>query len=113
MATVAYTNTGKNNVHIDGKTIHPGESREVDETQVPGFGVSADHTEDDLKKVDNPLADILLGNIQSVMSALHDLTAEQLADLESLEGDSATPRKGVLDGIDKRRLELAQVAVES
>jgi hypothetical protein len=110
MALVSFTNAGKTSVHIDGKTIWPGESREVDETQVPGFGANTE-SEDETPE-DNPLADLLRGNIQAVLAGLADLTAEQLADLESLEGDAATPRKGVLDGIEKRRLELAQAEVK-
>lgn len=111
MALVNYTNMGKTPVHIDGKTIMPEESREVDETHVPGYGVNAESKQ---KEPDsNPLAELLLGDVASVLSALSDLTAEQLLELESLETDAAKPRKGVLDGIDRRRLELAQIKVEA
>jgi len=110
MALVPYANTGKTSVHIDGKTILPGESRAVDETQIPGYGVNRDDEEEAAEI--NPLAEVLLGNVPTVLAALADLTVEQLLELESLETDSAQPRKGVLDGIDKRRLELAQAAAE-
>lgn len=110
MTLVNYTNTGATPAHIDGKTIMPGESREVDETQVPGFGVSAELNEP--LPEPNPLSEILLGNVPTVLAALADLTVEQLLELENLEGDSAKPRGGVLDGIEKRRLELAQDKVE-
>ena len=106
MALVNYTNDGKTPVHIDGKTIMPGESREVDETHVPGYGVNAGSPPDD--DPENPLAEVLKGNVKSVLAALADLTVEQLSELENLETDSVSPRTTVLEGIDKRRLELAQ-----
>lgn len=109
MALVNFTNSGKTCVHIDGKSIMPGESRQVDETQVPGYGTNAKSEEQEHEI--NPLAEILLGNVPSVLLALVDLTAEQLLDLEILETDSAQPRKGVLEGIDKRQLELAQESI--
>jgi hypothetical protein len=109
MALVNFTNTGKTCVHIDGKSIMPGESRQVDETQVPGYGIDAEYKEQEHEI--NPLAEILLGNVPSVLLALADLTAEQLLELEILETDAAMPRKGVLEGIDKRQLELAQESI--
>jgi hypothetical protein len=116
MALVAYTNSNEHPVHIDGKTIMPGESRQVDETQVPGYGAniktSADLAEPNHPEEPNTLAEILLGNVPSILSALSDLTIEQLRELENLETDAAQPRKGVLEAIDKRRLDLAQAEIK-
>jgi hypothetical protein len=110
MALIAYTNTGETTVHIDGKTIQPGESRPVEETQVPGYALKTEASSED--KEPNPLAEILLGNVPTVLAALSGLTVEQLLELENLEGDSARPRTSVLDAIEKRRFELAQAEIK-
>lgn len=110
MALVNFTNTGKTPTHIDGKTIMPGESRQVDETQVPGYGIAKEQKMAETEI--NPLAEMLLGNVPTVLAALAELTLDQLSELERMEGDSAKPRSSVLDGIEKRRLELAQEGVK-
>lgn len=107
MALKVYTNNTDHNMHIGGKTILPGESREVDETQIPGFGVSEGDPDPDMPS--NPLEELLQGNIASVSAVLITLTADQLDELESLEGNAEKPRKGVLDAINARQLELAQL----
>lgn len=109
MALVPYTNTGINNAHIGGKVIEPGETREVDETLIPGYGqpvAEAENAED----IPNPFVDILAGSVKEVTAALVDLELglEQLDELEALETSAEKPRKGVLEAIDNRRLELAQ-----
>lgn len=112
MALTNYTNTGKTNVHIDGKTILPGESRAVDETQVPGFGVADDNADgQDFKEADTLLADILLGTAKEIAAALSGLNDEQLDQLELLEGDADKPRKGVLDSINHEQLVRAQAGL--
>lgn len=108
MALVPYTNTGKNNMHIGGKVITPGETREVDETLIPDFGVSAGNPSNEDEIVRNPLSDILAGSVKEVADALIALDMAQLDELDALETNAEKPRKGVLEAIDNRRLELAQ-----
>jgi len=112
MALVPYTNTGKANIHLSGKTIQPGETREIDETQIPGFGVDENHIVDAIDMVEpNPLALVLAGSVKEVTAALDGLSADDLDILEALEGDAEHPRKGVLDAINKQQLALAQADV--
>ena len=110
MALVPYTNTGNANVHLDGKTILPGETREIDETQTPGFGIAAiDELIEDVQTEtdEQDLSEALRGTVKEVLARLPDMTDEQLSELEALEGDEIAPRKGVLDGINKEQLTRA------
>lgn len=116
MALVPYTNTGENNIHIGGKVIVPGETREVDETLVPGYGQAL---EPDADADRNPLDDeteallaILAGKVADVVAALPTLSVAQLDALENLETEAEKPRKGILEAIDARRLELAEEGVQ-
>lgn len=116
MALVAYTNTGDNNIHIGGKVIAPGETREVDETLVPGYGQALEQVVDaDQNSLDDEteaLLAILAGKVAEVVAALPALSVEQLDALENLETEAEKPRKSILKDIEARRLALAEQDVQ-
>jgi len=110
MGLIPYHNTGKTVKHIGGISINPNETRMVDETQVPKASqpIQDPEPEPEPEAVPNPLADLLACSVPEIVAALPNFGMEELEELEALETNMDKPRKGVLEALDKRRLEIAQ-----
>ena len=91
-------------VHIGGKVIHPGETRMVDASLLHSAHEGEDKATE--AKQQDPLLDILDGDVGQVSDALAGLSSDELDALESAE-EKGNTRKGVLKAIAEARLTLA------
>lgn len=102
-------NTGRNVMFVGGKLIPPGEGREVDELLLPpelqdspvAVAAAADPS------VAQLVAELLKGNVKTVVAELVALTGEALDLVETIEGGAEAPRKGVLAAVKAERLRRA------
>lgn len=95
MPLIAFTNTKDHTVYMGNKSIAPGETREVEKTLLPSFKAQKPA----LAEPENPLVELLMGNVKSVLDALETLSDEDLVVLQELEDEAENPRKGVLEGL--------------
>jgi len=95
MPLIAFTNTKEHTIYVGNKSIKPGETREVEETLSPNFKTQKPAP----AAPENPLAELLTGNVKSVLDALEDLSDADLVVLQELEDHADNPRKGVLEGL--------------
>lgn len=102
-------NTGRNVMFVGGKLIPPGEGREVDELLLPpelqDSPVVVAATAD--PSVAQRVAELLKGNVKTVVAELVALTGEALDLVETIEGGADAPRKGVLAAVKAERLRRA------
>lgn len=101
---VPYTNHRKHAVHIGGKRIEPGETREVDASLAPRPAAAQPAAPDP----DAGLRTILDHKATEIPELLASLSDDELGRLEALEGDASRPRKTVLEAIEETRLERAK-----
>lgn len=108
MKRIPYTNTTDAPAYVAGILIQPGETRMVEALQLakPAPMPAAAPAPDAPPPV---LLDILDGSVKDITSALPQLSAEQLDELETAEQNGKT-RKGVLEAIAAARIELAKGA---
>ena len=92
--------------YVAGCMIPPGETRHFDKSQVPReyWPVAAQETK--AEAPDDPLAELLKGNVPSVVAALPGLSDDDLDRLGELEQKGAA-RKGVLNAIGEALLTRA------
>ncbi len=111
-----FTNTSDRIVHVDGKMIHPGETREVGPLGSPpqarpvGFDDLHDLSDKAAGTVD--LADLLKGSVAKVAAALTSLDEAQLEALAELEYEDGAPRKGVIEAVEAEKLRRAAASLE-
>lgn len=102
---VPYTNDKPHTVHIGGKMIRPGQTRDVDASLVQSAPPAEPTAPPD------PYAHIreILGHkVGEISAMLKSLSDEDLAHVERLEGDAKNPRKGVLQAVNELQLERAK-----
>jgi len=104
MAMKPWTNTGETPVHIGGKLIGPGETRDVEETLIPDYAPAA--REPDLS---DPVLEILDHKVAEIAGILPQLSDEELRQVEQAEQDGKT-RKGVMEAIAEEWLRRASGA---
>ena len=103
----AITNHTLAAIFIGGKLLHPGDTREFDEAELPG-----EHQEPALPVVTTlpseleRLAAVLQGNVGSVTAALYSETSAALGELRALEAGDRN-RVGVIRAIDAEILARA------
>lgn len=113
MKKVPYYNGGKNVLHIDGKAIRPGDTREVDPRQIPGFAAVAKPAQQD---PENPIQALLSGKVPEIVAALPGLSADDYAELKETEHAFGNPRKGLVKAFaeeDLRRADQATTATDT
>ena len=110
MPKVAFTNTKKHAVHVGGKTIMPGHTREVDETLVPGYKPPAVEAEVVDEKAE--LLVLLDESVPVIVANLVDLSDDDLETLRVAEENGKT-RKGVIAAIADERLTRASATQDS
>ena len=109
---------------VAGRAIPPGETRLIPASALPPNVVAeieaahrnetatdepaTDEQDDDAALSDAFLCEILQGTVAEILQSLPDLDDVLLARLEMLEYDSASPRKGVLEGISALQLQRAE-----
>ena len=104
MKKVPYTNTGKTIAHIDGKSIAPNDTREVDPTQIPGYQAEAPKQEPPA----DPVGALLKGKVKEITPAIPGLSDEDLDKVEAAEGAKKDPRVGVMKAVAEERLKRAE-----
>jgi hypothetical protein len=107
---------------MGGKLVPPGEGREVDQLHLPPgegpdslaetlAGAGGDDEDADAKAAalnHQALVDALARPLSAVMPELPDYNDEALATMATLEGESDTPRKTLLEAIGALQLKRAQ-----
>lgn len=111
MALIAYTNNTDTNIHIGGKIITPNNTREIDDSFLNPEFTNPPETEETVNE--NPLVELLKGNVKAITEGIIALTDEDLIELEALETDSAKPRTSVLEAINKLQLTRADSGLDA
>ena len=107
MEQVAYYNDKPHTVHIGGKAIGPGQTREVDERDLP----SKQSAETPAAAVNDPLLYLLDLSVNEFNKRIPDLLSEELVRLKAAE-EAGKPRKGVIGAIEAELLERAGTEAE-
>lgn len=107
-----YTNDTDKIVHIGNCTIWPGQTREVEETLIPGFVQESSGEEEQDTALEDALVALLDGSVAEIREALPGLPGEHLDLLETLEAsdNGGKGRKGVAEAIAEERLRRAAQA---
>ncbi len=101
MRKTIYHNGSKRVEYVGGRSIPPGEAREVDERDLPGYRAEAPPPQPAAS-----VLDVLDLSIAQIREHLPDLTDEDLDLIESTEVAGKT-RKGVISSITEERLRRA------
>jgi len=112
MAKIPHTNTTENIQHIGNTTLWPGDTREVEESLIPGKAPDQEAAPDPT----DPIAELLAENkgvIERQIQARDEtgrpiIDMEALLTLEAAENATEKPRKGVLSAIAEEKLRRAQ-----
>ena len=102
-------NGGTAPIFVGGSMIAPGTGREIDEAMLPPEEGASPPEEPPPPDPDANLRDVLKGNSKSVIATLADSSDATLAGLARLEGESDTPRKGVMSAIAELQLQRAHL----
>jgi hypothetical protein len=112
MDDIPVFNGGSMPLWVGGQMVPPGETRLLPAHHVPAHlhpAVQAAPLPPAEAPAD-PLAEILDGSVKDVVAALPGLDADQLMELEGLEGLREAPRKGVLEAVAAALLQRAAQA---
>lgn len=110
MAKIAYTNTGNTVAHVGGKSIPPGETREVEESMLPSFTTAPTKSAKPEPEA-NPLAEILAHSVKDITALLPAMSDGELAALGEAEQLAAKPRTTLLGAIAEVMLARADKTV--
>lgn len=102
---IPVTNNTAMNLYVGSNIVPPGETRDFFESQVPHHLRPAQE-EAEVKAPADPLAELLDGNVASVVAALPELSTEQLEKLGDME-QAGGKRKGVLGALAEALLNRA------
>lgn len=94
---IPIANTGKNHMSVGSYLIPPGETRHIEEAEVPHH-LRPKKEEEKKEAPADPLTELLAGNVPSVVAALPELSVEQIEKLGELE-QAGGKRKGVLSAL--------------
>lgn len=92
---------------VGGQMVPPGETRLLPAHHVPAHLHPAAPSAAPAPPPADPLTELLAGSVKDVVAALPGLDAEQLMELEGLEGLREAPRKGVLEAVAAALLQRA------
>jgi len=109
---IPVTNNSAMSIYVGSAVIPPGETRHFELEDVPLHLQPAPVEEVAVEVEADPLAELLEGNVTSVVAALDDMT---LADIERM-GDleqAGQARKGVLSAVAEALLARAEAAGEN
>lgn len=107
-------NTGTDVMFVGGKLIPPGEGRHIEVAGVaPELSTEpAAVAADEAPSLAQLVADMLKGNVKSVVAQLPELTGEALDLVVTLENGDETPRKSLLDAVATEQLRRANARLE-
>jgi len=106
---IAVENKTKMPLYVGSNIVPPGEIRDFPESQVPHHLRPAPVAEAAPQAPADPLAELLKGNVASVVAALPDLTDADVERLGELE-QQGQARKGVLSAVAEELLVRAEAA---
>ena len=106
---IPVTNHGKTHLAVGSTLIPPGETRHFEEQDVPHYLRPNAPAEKPADPPVDPLAEILNGNVASVVAALNGMLFTDIERLGELE-QQGQARKGVLGPIADRLLQRASMA---
>lgn len=96
MKLVPFTNNTINTLHIGGATIPAGETRDVDESLLPGYGQETIGPEAELPS--NPMIEMLKSNVRSVLEEIAALSDADLTQLVAQE-EAGANRKTIIEAV--------------
>ncbi len=107
-------NTGTDVMFVGGKMIPPGEGRHIEvATTAPELsGETAAPAAEEGPSLAQLVAEMLKGNVKSVVAQLAELTGEALDLVVTIENADSTPRKSLLDAVAAEQLRRANVRLE-
>lgn len=107
-------NTGTDVMFVGGKLIPPGEGRHIEvATTAPELSDAAPAPAVEAgPSLAQLVADMLKGNVKSVVAQLPDLTGEALDLVVTIENADSTPRKSLLDAVAAEQVRRANVRLE-
>lgn len=97
---VSYTNETCSFQHVGGVTVPPGETRDVDPSLLPDYvpeGAAPDALPGD------PIAELLKGNVKTIIADLFELSDEELAHATEME-QSGQNRKSLIEAMTAENL---------
>lgn len=97
-------------IYAGGRAIAPGEGREV---EVPDGADAAPQASEPEPDLDEPLRELLAGNVAAVTAGLAEFSIETLQRLQALEDAAEKPRKGVLAALADEQIKRADAALTS
>lgn len=106
MSKVWYTNETNKFLHIGSVTIPPNETREVDESLLPGQKPKAEEAKTPVPP--DAIAELLKKKVADVVAALHELSDDDLTKAAEQE-QAGQNRKSVVEAIAAEQLRRAQV----
>lgn len=103
---VPYTNTSKNTVQIGGKSIRPGETREIEATLHPDYHRPPAAA---APEPGNPMLEMLDDSVANIIEQLPDVSDDELGQLVQAEADGKK-RKTLMAAFEEEKLRRAQTA---
>jgi len=116
MAKIPVTNNTKRTMFVHGIMIPGGETRHIDENDVPLHLRPAPANVEEEKPAApaaDPLAELATRPVKEITAAMQELSTESLERLRVIEEASDTPRKTLLAAIDEEILDRAIAAEEA
>lgn len=108
MAKIAYYNALLHTVHLGGKAIGAGQTREVDDRDLP----SASAPIAPPAPATDPLRELLERPVMEISKRLPEILSDDLARLRVAEAASKSPRKSLLAAIATEELVRAKANAE-
>lgn len=107
-------NTGTDVMFVGGRMIPPGEGRHIEvATTAPELSdAPAAPVAEEGPSLAQLVADMLKGNVKSVVDQLPELTGEALDLVVTLENADSTPRKSLLAAVEAEQLRRANARLE-
>lgn len=107
-------NTGRDVMFVGGKLIPPGEGRHIEvATSAPELSEApAALVAEEGPSLAQLVAEMLKGNVKSVVAQLPELTGEALDLVLTIENADPTPRKSLLDAVAAEQIRRANVRLE-
>ena len=107
MAEIPVKNSGKNPLPVAGRLILPGETRFIEEQEVPPHLRPNAPEPAKAEPPADPIKALLKGKVPEIVEAIPNLSDEQLDQVEQAESAKKNPRIGVVNAIAVEKLKRA------
>ncbi len=106
---VPYTNTQEHTVHIDGKAIKSGDTRDVEETMIPSYQPVAQSFE----PAPDQVTELLQEKVADIVAALPTLEEADFVRLAKMEEESEKPRTSLMKAMAAEEIRRANERIET